>query len=112
MGGGDGENLKYGMRVDLLGPEFGKRFVEMHDFMKEYSDLSSGAWGKPEETKPMMFSLRKDPEYLVFKAEVEIDLPLETITEFMLDDQLIGRTVPRSKNLKKLKELSSQCDIV
>ena len=110
--GGNGENVKYGRRVDLLGPEVGNKFVEMDEFMKEYSDLSSGAWGKPEETKPMMLWLRKDPEYLVFRAEVEIDLPLETIAEFMLDDQFIGRTDPRSKNLKKLKELSSQCDIV
>ena len=112
MCGGNGENVKYGRRVDLLGPEVGNKIVEMHEFMKEYSDLSSGAWGKPEDTDPLIFWTRKDPEYLTFRAEVQINLPLETVVKYAMDDEFLRKSDSRMNDMQILRQESPQCDIM
>ena len=99
----------YGMRLDHLRPELQKMICDNIDFMKEYIDLASGAWGEPVETDPMKYWLRKDPYYLVFRSEVHIDLPLDIVVRYMKDEEFMEKADVGRKDLKFLKIESPEC---
>lgn len=103
---------QYGLDLEPLRPQLREMFIKNRDFFAEYVDMASGAWGKLESQDPMKLWLRDDPDYLVFRSEVEINVPLETAVRYIQDEEFMKKVDIRRKGLDILKRESPDCILI
>lgn len=101
-----------GLQTQLLRPELFQRYQSARHFFDDYFNVRDSAWGSPVETQPRILWTRDDSEYLVFVAEVIVDVPLETAVRWMSDDNFLIKVDTRRKSTNVIRNESPDCQVV
>lgn len=105
------EPIVYGINLDSLRPELASEFIESKRFFDSYFDLTKPGWDGPDKMGPMRYWCHKDPKYYVFHTEVDIDAPLETVAQLLVDEQFGFRYDKSRKYNVELRKESPQCKL-
>lgn len=106
------QKKEYGVDTSLLRPSLRDLFIRKSNTFNERVSLIDGSWGDHETANSMKIWFKKDPNYLVFRTEIEIDLPLEIVVRYLMDESFMASFDKKRKGLDILSHESPVCNLI